>query len=55
MLIRLIYLLTSPVVKEIPQFTVSSLESEVEAVWVPEGWEGPVVAIPLEANVFISE
>jgi len=53
MLIKLFLLLHTRVV--IPDPQVEVLTSEIEAVWVPEGLTGPIVAIPLSENCFQGE
>lgn len=31
---------------------VEILDFEAEAIYVPDGWEGPIVALPLDEVVF---
>lgn len=37
---------------QLPQAEVEVAEAEVEAVFVPAGFEGPVVAAPFEGSAF---
>jgi hypothetical protein len=53
MLIKLFLLFHTRVV--IPDPQVEVIASEIEAVWVPEGLTGPIVAIPLSENCFQGE
>ena len=53
MLIKLFLLFHTLVV--IPDPQVEVLTSEIEAVWVPEGLTGPIVAIPLNESCFQGE
>jgi hypothetical protein len=53
MFIKLFLLLHTRVV--MPDSQVEVLTSEIEAVWVPEGLTGPIVAIPLSENCFQGE
>jgi chemotaxis protein CheY-P-specific phosphatase CheC len=53
MLIKLFLLFHTQVAIPVPQVEVVS--SEIEAVWVPEGLTGPIVAIPLSENCFQGE
>ena len=55
MILRLLFLLTSPTAKDVQQFSVVTQPAEIEAVWVPEEWSGPVVAIPLDERAFSVE
>lgn len=55
MIIRLLFLLTSPVQKETLTFTVTSPSAEIEAIWIPDDWKGPVVAIPLDEIVLAGD
>ena len=52
MILRLIFLITSPVAVDVQQLSVVTPSSEVEAVWIPDGWIGPVIAIPLDEQAF---
>ena len=36
----------------IPESRVEVLSSEIEAIWVPEGMTGPIVALPLTETCF---
>jgi hypothetical protein len=53
MLIKLFLLLHTRVV--IPDPKVEVVSSEIEAVWVPDGLTGPIVAIPLSETCFQEE
>lgn len=39
----------------IPESHVEVPASEIEAIWVPEGMVGPIVAIPINENCFQGE
>jgi hypothetical protein len=50
MFIKLLVLLHMKVA--IPESRVEVPSSEIEAIWVPEGMVGPIVAIPTNENCF---
>ena len=52
MFIHVIFLFVSSLAKEPTRFSVTSQSAEMEAVWVPQHWSGPIVAIELEESAF---
>ena len=53
MLIKLFMLFHTKVA--VPESRVEVPTSEIEAIWIPEGMTGPIVALPLSETCFQEE